>query len=226
MRHQERFRFVTKALLSAFGWHPWCWWRSDIADPGVPPAPNRLQGVVRVALTAAQPALEAAGAAPSAHAAKLARALGPAWPEARTAEARPARKKGPLRDVVTSYVGAQLNELLTHDAGVRQDVPDSVHQMRSAARRTRSVLWTYRTLFTKGAVAGLERDLQRLGRILGRPRDAEVMRERILANLHALPERRPPGLRSGRSNTNSARPITPATSAPSQRLIPRGTTGS
>lgn len=138
--------------------------------------------------TAAQPALEAAGAVPSAHAAKLARALGPSWPEARPTEPGPARKKGPVRDVVTAYVGAQLNELLTHDAGVRQEVPDSVHQMRSAARRTRSVLRTYRPLFKKKSTAGLERDLQWLGRILGRPRDAEVMRERILANLHTLPE--------------------------------------
>ncbi|MBP1136445.1 CHAD domain-containing protein [Arthrobacter sp. PvP023] len=138
--------------------------------------------------TAAQPALEAAGAVPSAHAAKLARALGKAWPAARTTGSGPPRKKGPVRDVVTAYVGAQLNELLTHDAGVRQEVPDAVHQMRSAARRIRSVLRTYRTLFIKDAVVGLERDLQWLGRILGRPRDAEVMRERILANLHALPE--------------------------------------
>ena len=138
--------------------------------------------------TAAQPALEAAGAVPSDHAAKLARALGKAWPAARTIEPGPARKKGPVRDVVTAYIGAQLNELLTHDAGVRQEVPDAVHRMRSAARRTRSVLRTYRPLFKKSAVVGLERDLQWLGRILGRPRDAEVMRERILANLHALPE--------------------------------------
>ncbi|WLQ05827.1 CYTH and CHAD domain-containing protein [Arthrobacter oryzae] len=138
--------------------------------------------------TAAQPALEAAGAAPSAHTAKLARALGQSWPAPRAAGPRPERKKGPVRDVATTYVGAQINELLTHDAGVRQGVPDSVHQMRSAARRIRSVLRTYRPLFTKGAVVGLERELQRLGRILGRPRDAEVMRERILANLHALPE--------------------------------------
>ena len=138
--------------------------------------------------TAAQPALEAAGAVPSAHTAKLARALGKSWPAPGAAGPRPARKNGPVRDVVTAYVGAQINELLSHDPEVRQEVPDSVHQMRSAARRIRSVLRTYRSLFTKGATVGLEKELQRLGRILGRPRDAEVMRERILANLHALPE--------------------------------------
>jgi CHAD domain-containing protein len=138
--------------------------------------------------TAARPALEAAGAVPSTNAAKLARALGLFRPEVQTAESGPARKKGPVRDVVTAYVGTQIKELLTHDAGVRQGVPDSVHQMRSAARRTRSVLRTYRTLFKKGVIVGLERDLQWLGRILGRPRDAEVMRQRILANLHTLPE--------------------------------------
>jgi CHAD domain-containing protein len=139
-------------------------------------------------ITAAQPALEAAGAVPSAHTSKLARALGTSWPGAPTAEPGPARKKGPVRDVVTAYVSVQINELLTHDAGVRQGLPDSLHQMNSAARRTRSVLRTYRTLFTRGALVGLERDLQWLGRILGRPRDAEVMSGKILANLHALPE--------------------------------------
>ena len=139
-------------------------------------------------ITAAHPALEAAGAVPSAHTSKLARALGTSWPEAPAAAPGPARKKGPARDVVTAYVSVQINELLTHDAGVRQGLPDSLHQMNSAARRTRSVLRTYRTLFTRGALVGLERDLQWLGRILGRPRDAEVMSGKILANLHALPE--------------------------------------
>ncbi|MDP9984672.1 CHAD domain-containing protein [Pseudarthrobacter oxydans] len=138
--------------------------------------------------TAAQPALEAAGAVPSTHISKLARALGPSWPEAATVEPRPARKKGPVRDVVTAYVSVQINKLLAQDAGVRQGVPDSVHQMRSAARRIRSVLGTYRTLFTKGALVELERDLQWLGRILSRPHDAEDMRGRILATLHDLPE--------------------------------------
>ena len=93
-----------------------------------------------------------------------------------------------MRDVVAAYVGAQIDELLTYDAGVRREEEDAVHQMRSAARRIRSVLRTYRSLYKKRAVARLERDLKWLGRILGEPRDAEVMRERILSNLRALPE--------------------------------------
>lgn len=138
--------------------------------------------------SAAKPALKAAGAVPSAHTSKLARALDGSWPEPKPTGTRPARKKGPVRDVVTNYVGAQIQELLTHDPGVRSGAPDSVHRMRSAARRIRSVLRTYRNLFDKDTVVGLERDLQWLGRVLGRPRDAEVIRERILANLNALPE--------------------------------------
>lgn len=134
----------------------------------------------------AKPALKAAGAVPSAHASKLARALGGFWPETKATGTRPARKKGPVRDVVTGYVGAQISALLTNDPGVRRGDPDTVHQMRSAARRTRSVLRTYRPLFDKETVAGLERELQWLGRILGRPRDAEVIRDRILANLDNL----------------------------------------
>ena len=177
--------------------------------------------------TAVQPALEAAGAVSSANAAKLARALGPSWPAAWTTEPAPAQKTGPVRDVVTAYVGAQLNELLTHDVGVRQEVPDSVHQMRSAARRTRSVLRTYRKLFKKGAVVELARDLQWLGRILGRPRDAEVMRKRILANLHALPEAQASGPALGQIehelgtayNTGYRRALTTLNSARYYRIL-------
>ncbi|MFC0455999.1 CHAD domain-containing protein [Arthrobacter liuii] len=138
--------------------------------------------------SAAKPALKTAGAVPSAHPSKLARALDGSWPEAKATRTNPARKNGPVRDVVTSYVGAQIRQLLTYDPGVRTGAPDSVHQMRSAARRTRSVLRTYRTLFDRETGAGLERELQWLGRVLGRPRDAEVIRERILAHLNNLPD--------------------------------------
>ena len=138
--------------------------------------------------SAAKPSLKAAGAVPSAHASKLARALNGSWPNDKTDSTRPARKKGPVSDVVTSYTGAQIRELLTHDPGVRSGTPDSVHQMRSVARRIRSVLRTYRNLFDKNTVIGLERELQWLGRVLGRPRDTEVIRERILGHLNDLPE--------------------------------------
>jgi CHAD domain-containing protein len=89
---------------------------------------------------------------------------------------------------VTAYLDGQIGELFTHDPGVRQEEPDAVHQMRSATRRTRSALATYRTLFDKTEVKKLADKLKWLARILGRARDAEVMRERLRQHLNDLPE--------------------------------------
>ena len=136
---------------------------------------------------AAAPALTASGAVPAEHAAKLARALGDAWPSAPAHQSAKPRKKGPIRHVLTAYLAAQIAELIANDAGVRTGAGDAVHDMRSAARRIRSALRIYRPLLQRDAAARLGRELQWLGRMLGRPRDAEVMRERILTKLHELP---------------------------------------
>ena len=137
---------------------------------------------------AAAETLTATGAVRSGHTSKLARALGDAWPPERATDTEQPRRKGPAADVVTAYVGEQINELLVHDPGVRLEEPDAVHQMRSATRRTRSALATYRTLFDKAEVKKLADELKWLARILGRARDAEVMRERLRQHLGDLPE--------------------------------------
>ncbi|GAC1452486.1 MAG: CYTH and CHAD domain-containing protein [Pseudarthrobacter sp.] len=139
-------------------------------------------------LAAAEETLIATGAVRSGHAAKLARALGDAWaPERIPATGKP-RKKGPAVDVVTSYLDAQISELLTHDSGVRLGNPDAVHQMRSATRGARSTLATYRKLFDKIPVKQLADELKWLARILGRARDAEVMLERLRQHILDLPK--------------------------------------
>lgn len=157
----------------------------------------------------AEPILAAAGAWPAAHKSKLGRALGEAWPqpsgqrssgqqpsgqrgeipdeEAAEPHKKARDKKEPVSGVVTAYLGGQIGEILACDPGVRLEEPDAVHNMRTATRRLRSTLAVYRTLFGAAAVRRLRDELQWLGRILGSPRDAEVMRERLRAHAAELP---------------------------------------
>ncbi|TLM85796.1 CYTH and CHAD domain-containing protein [Pseudarthrobacter sp. NamE5] len=137
-----------------------------------------------------------AGARPAGHASKLARALGDAAGSAttdsgaaqgeRTPDLR-AGKKAPATAVVTAYLGAQIGEMMAQDPGVRLEEPDAVHNMRSAARRSRSVLAGYRKLYAAGPVRRLRDELKWLGQMLGGPRDAEVLLDRLRGHLDELP---------------------------------------
>ncbi|WP_104138008.1 CYTH and CHAD domain-containing protein [Arthrobacter sp. ZGTC131] len=165
---------------------------------------------------AAAACLAAAGARPAPHESKLGRALGKAWPQSAEAAhdgsapaegapaegaalaegARAAKKPGkkrpgkkwPASAVVTAYLGGQIDELLVQDPRVRLEEPDAVHAMRSAARRMRSALAVYRKLFGAAAVRRLRDELQWIGRILGTPRDAEVMLDRLREHAAELPQ--------------------------------------
>lgn len=151
----------------------------------------------------AEEVLAAAGARPAGHASKLAKALGtpkdvaPADAREESTPAVLAGKKAPATAVVTAYVAAQLEELLARDGAVRLEEPEAVHDMRSAARRIRSVLAAYRKLYRAVPVARLRDELKWLGTLLGDPRDAEV----VLANLRGhLDELQPgPGTEAARS---------------------------
>ncbi|MDQ0768138.1 CHAD domain-containing protein [Pseudarthrobacter defluvii] len=146
--------------------------------------------------------LSAVGARPAGHASKLARALGadtkagkraaagggPA--DAAGSESTPALlagKRAPAAAVVTVYVGAQIDRILAGDAAVRGEEPDAVHAMRSATRRIRSILAAYSRLYRASPVRKLRSELKWLGQLLGRPRDAEVLRERLREQLGGLP---------------------------------------
>lgn len=148
---------------------------------------ERVHGAARL-FAAAEATLAAAGAARSSYSSKLARALGEAWPAECVRGTRTPRKKGPASDVVTAYLDERITELFNYDPGVRLETPDAVHQMRSATRRARSALATYRPLFDKPTVKKLAEELKWLARILGQTRDAEVMRERLRNHLSDLPE--------------------------------------
>jgi CHAD domain-containing protein len=89
--------------------------------------------------------------------------------------------------VLHSYVRTQVEALLSYDARVRVDEPDAVHQMRVATRRLRSALREFAELLDSAAIGNLDEELRWLAGVLGEVRDIEVLRERLLAELAALP---------------------------------------
>lgn len=139
-------------------------------------------------LVAAEETLTATGAVRSSPGSELARALGGAYPTERSTGTGRPRKKGPAFDVVAAYLDVQIGELLSEDPCVRLGEPESIHQMRSATRRIRSVLSTYASLLTAMEVRRLGDELKWLTRMLGRPRDVEVMRERLRRHIGELPK--------------------------------------
>ena len=133
-------------------------------------------------------ALTAAGAAPAGYSSKLRRALGDSSPvpDAPTRTAGGGRQEH-AGEVVLGYLADQVAELLRRDPQVRLDQHDAVHRMRVATRRLRSALATFRPLFEAGASDPLREELKWLAGELGHARDAEVMREHLLAAVDDLP---------------------------------------
>ncbi|MGW2718804.1 CYTH and CHAD domain-containing protein [Streptomyces sp. NPDC001492] len=120
---------------------------------------------------------------------KLARALqetgvgGPRLPDVRAEIVVP----GSAGDDVLTYVDELVHTLVRLDPAVRRDVPDSVHQMRVACRRLRSILRSYRSVLDRAVTDPIREDLKWLGGELGAERDQEVLMERLGARIEALP---------------------------------------
>ncbi|MET7770233.1 CHAD domain-containing protein [Nocardia sp. NPDC005366] len=76
-----------------------------------------------------------------------------------------------------------VDRLTTAEPDVRADAEDSVHQMRVATRRLRSVLRSYKTLLRREPVAAATAELKWLADLLGVARDAEVRADRFAALL-------------------------------------------
>ncbi|MDP5227504.1 MULTISPECIES: CHAD domain-containing protein [Arthrobacter] len=96
-------------------------------------------------------------------------------------------RKSTVGEVLLAYLDEQSRELLADEAAVRRGDDDAVHSMRSTARRIRSALQAHHPVVRKAAARRLGEDLRWLGHFLGDPRDAEVLRERVLTELRALP---------------------------------------
>ncbi|MFH8404961.1 CHAD domain-containing protein [Streptomyces sp. NPDC018019] len=154
-------------------------WREievELVGDGVP---GLLDAVERV--------LAAAGVRPAGAASKLARALaGTAGGEtARAGTARPAPRTA--GDAVLAYVREQVRTLVELDPAVRRDLPDSVHRMRVATRRLRSVFRSYGTVLDRSVTDPMLGELTWLAEQLGVDRDREVLAERLRAGLAGLP---------------------------------------
>ncbi|MFD3707153.1 CHAD domain-containing protein [Nocardia sp. NPDC058658] len=91
---------------------------------------------------------------------------------------------------VVAALCEDIDRLFAAEPDVRADAYDSVHQMRVATRRLRSVLRSYRKLFDADEAATTEAELKWLADLLGVARDAEVRGERftdLLAEYDEVP---------------------------------------
>ncbi len=143
-------------------------------------SPDLLEGVAARLL--------AAGATRAAPGSKASRALGDALPVPPGGPSGARAEDGPRAgDVVRGHLADLLEELMRLDPRVRLDAPDAVHRMRVATRRLRSVLASFADLLTPEVVPRLRAELAWLATMLGAARDAEVLRERLVALVQAEP---------------------------------------
>ena len=91
-------------------------------------------------------------------------------------------------DPVVAYLRSQADVIAARADDVLSDAPDAVHRSRVATRRARSALRTFAPLFKNRPVRALRDELAWHADHLGSPRDAEVLKERLLAALATLDE--------------------------------------
>jgi len=84
------------------------------------------------------------------------------------------------------YAAAQAGAIAGLTAAARSDAPDAVHKLRVACRRLRSALRAFGPVLGADADGTLAEELRWFGDVAGRPRDAEVLREHLLAALQEL----------------------------------------
>jgi len=152
----------------------WREWELELAEDGI--ADGRADDELLQRLTNR---LRDAGAQPAGHASKLARVLDGAPAERLTAR----RYDDPVRHAVAE----EIENLLTWDRAVREDVDDSVHQMRVTIRKIRSLLQASESTFGLSDDAWILDELRQLASVLGLARDAEVLAQRYQSALDELP---------------------------------------
>lgn len=116
---------------------------------------------------------------------KVARALDAAMTAAAERVVTPQNSGG---DVVRDYLAVQVGVLQSREQAVRADEPDAVHRSRVATRRLRSALRTFSGIFDRSVTDPLRAELRWHAEELGAPRDAEVLKERLLASLESVPQ--------------------------------------
>ncbi len=153
-------------------------WREVEVELGEHGDPDLLDRVERRLLEA--------GVRPSDARSKLARVLGERLPT--PAPAPRLGRKATAGEVVLAYLREQAEAIRWGDPAVRQDAPDSVHQMRVAVRRMRSALQAYGKIIDRSATRELTDELKWLAGVLGDDRDLEVLHARFTHAVHGLPD--------------------------------------
>ncbi len=92
----------------------------------------------------------------------------------------------PAGEAVHAHLVTHVRRFLLQDARVRRDLPDSVHQMRVAARRLRSGLRVFAPLVDDGWSRHLRDELGWTASELGLSRDSEVLLARLEAHADEL----------------------------------------
>ena len=105
---------------------------------------------------------------------------------------------------LTEALAADIDRLLSAEPDVRADNDDSVHQMRVATRRLRSVLRSAKRLLDADAATETRAELAWLADVLGEARDAEVRAERFAALLDDFREE----TETGSAPANGLQPAT------------------
>ena len=107
------------------------------------------------------------------------------------AERPPAARTDAGHATEQEVLGGQLERIVADlhrlDPLVRADGPDSVHQMRVAVRKLRSLLKTFEVCFDRSVTDPVRAELAWLGGALGRPRDLEVLRSQLAEVVRAQP---------------------------------------
>jgi CHAD domain-containing protein len=123
--------------------------------------------------------LRSAGAVDAEPIPKVVRALGPAATapaDAVPPEIGPDRTAGAA---VRAALTEAVDRILRHDAGMRMEDAESLHQARVGMRRLRSHLRVFAPLLDEGWAAELTSELRGLARQLGEVRDTDVLIDRI-----------------------------------------------
>lgn len=112
-----------------------------------------------------------------------------------TADDRKRKKKraiqptDPMAEAGRIILARQIRRMLNHEAGSRSGADiESVHQMRVAIRRMRSLFKLIRAYYRPKTVAECERGLREIARALGAIRDLDV----LILDLQAFGETLPP----------------------------------